>query len=272
VKGRWILALSLLAATSLSSVRADSVAFRKKVLATPGLIGYWPFEDSLIDLTANANDARVQGNAASITFGPGINGGRALKIDNPDTGGNFVDVNSPPGSIFDAPKFSVITSAFLTKTADPASGDWNSVFDRNSLWYLSFEPVDDLGGQPGSRFAVRIYAPDNPAGGGTRQIKDDAFFTRKNVWHRYAFTYDGAQVVMYMDGKEVLREDYDGGVGATADTPAESPHNNYNLTWGAWQQRGDWFSGSIDDTAYFNRALTGDEIKALDDALMANPQ
>ena len=29
------------------------------------------------------------------------------------------------------------------------------------------------------------------------------------------------------------------------------------------------FSGSIDDTAYFNRALSGDEIKALDDALMA---
>src|SRR5438876_677863 len=109
-------ALSLLAATSLSSVRADSVAFRKKVLATPGLIGYWPFEDSLIDLTANANDARVQGNAAAITFGPGINGGRALKIENPDAGGNFVDVLSPPGSIFDAPKFTVVTSAILTKT------------------------------------------------------------------------------------------------------------------------------------------------------------
>ena len=78
MKGKWILTVSLLAASSLTSVSADSIAFRRKVLSTPGLIGYWPFEDSLIDLSPNANDGHVKGDPAAITFGPGINGGRAL--------------------------------------------------------------------------------------------------------------------------------------------------------------------------------------------------
>jgi hypothetical protein len=271
VRGKWLLAVSLLAATSVSSVSADSVAFQKKVLATDGLIGYWPFEGSLADLSANKNDGVVKGSPAAITFSAGINGGQALHIENPATGGNFVEVPAPIGSVFDVQTFSVVTSARLDKIADPASGDWNDVMERNSLWYLSFEPVDDLDGSLGSRYVVRIYDPADPTNGGTRQIKDDLFFTRKGDWHRYAFTYDGAQIVMYMDGKEVLREDYDGGVGPTADTPKTSPHNNYNLSFGAWQQRGDWFSGDIDDSAYFKRVLTGDEIKALDDALTAKP-
>ncbi len=119
---------------------------------------------------------------------------------------------------------------------------------------------------------VRIYDPTSPTNGGTPQIKDDAYFTRTGAWHAYAFTYDGAKVVMYMDGKMVLEQDYDGGVGPTADTPsdpADIPHNNYNIDFGVWQQHGDWFDGSIDDSAYFKRVLTADEIKALYDAMMA---
>jgi Concanavalin A-like lectin/glucanases superfamily len=259
---------ALLVALSAAGAWADQAAFSAKVKATSGLIGYWPFEGSLADVTSNVNNGKIHGDAAAITFAPGIKGGQALHIENPASGGNFVEVLAPIGSIFDAPKFSVVTFAELEKIADPTSGDWNDVMERNSLWYLSFEPVDDLGGSLGSRFVVRIYDPSDPTNGGTPQIKDDLFFTRTNVWHAYAFTYDGAKVVMYMDGKKVLEDDYDGGVGPTAETPKNSPHNNYNLSFGAWQQRGDWFTGSIDDSAYFNRVLTADEIKGLYDAMM----
>jgi hypothetical protein len=276
VKGRWLLALSLLAATPLTSARADSIAFHDQVLKTDGLVAYWPFEDSLADLGPNKLDGKVKGDAAAVTFGPGINGGRALHITNPitnpATGSNYVEVPAPIGSVFDQPKFSVVTFAQLDKTADPTSGDWNDVMERNSLWYLSFEPVDALAGAPGSRFVVRIYDPADPTNGGTPQIKDDAYFTRTGVWHAYAFTYDGATVVMYMDGKQVLTQDYAGGVGPTADTPTDPsaiPHGNYNIDFGVWQQHGDWFDGSIDDSAYFKRVLTADEIKALYDAMMA---
>jgi hypothetical protein len=272
VKGQWKLAAALLAAASLSRVSADQAAFQKAVLATDGLIGYWAFEGDLKDQSASKIDGVVKGNPTAITFADGINGGKALHIENPNDEGNFVDVPAPIGSVFDQPKFSIVTFARLSRIHDPSSGDWNDVMERNSLWYLSFEPVDDLGGSLGSRFVVRIYDPADPTNGGTPQIKDDAYFTRKDVWHAYAFTYDGATVRMYMDGVKVLENDYDGGVGPTAATPKDSPHNNYDLSFGAWQQRGDWFSGDIDDSAYFKLVLTDDQIKALYDAMMAKAQ
>jgi hypothetical protein len=161
----------------------------------------------------------------------------------------------------------------LCVTHDPASGNWNDVMERNSLWYLSFEPVDDLGGSPGSRFVVRIYDPAAPTKNGTDQIKDDIHFTRKGDWHGYAFTYDPTvateNLVTYMDGQKAVTADYQGGVGPTADTPATSPHGNYNLSFGVWQQHGDWFTGDIDDSAYFNRVLTADEVAGLYNAMMA---
>ena len=35
---------------------------------------------------------------------------------------------------------------------------------------------------------------------------------------------------------------------------------------------GDWFSGDIDDSAYFNRVLTADEVAGLYNAMMAKAQ
>jgi hypothetical protein len=273
VKGQWILAAGLLAVTSLSGVSADQAAFQKAVMATDGLVGYWNWEGSLADLSGNKNDGVAKGDAAAITYSDGINGGKALHIENPNDEGNFVDVPAPIGSVFDQQKFSIVTFARLDLIHDPSSGDWNDVMERNSLWYLSFEPVDDLAGSLGSRFVVRLYSADDPTGEGTDQIKDDAFFTRKGAWHAYAFTYDPTldhdNLVMYMDGVKAITADYQGAVGPTADTPADSPHDNYDLSFGAWQQRGDWFTGDIDDSAYFKRVLTADEVKGLTDAMMA---
>src|SRR5260370_30722836 len=182
-----------------------------------GHASYRRIDDSVSDQGQIKMDGKVKGDAAAITFGPGINGGRALHITNPvtnpATGSNYVEVPAPIGSVFDQPKFSVVTFAQLDKTADPSSGDWNDVMERNSLWYLSFEPVDDLAGSPGSRFVVRIYDPADPTNGGPRQINADACFTRTGLWHAYAFTYYGAQVVMYLDAKMVITAGYDAGVG-----------------------------------------------------------
>jgi hypothetical protein len=274
VKGRWILALSLLAATSLSSVRADSIAFQKKVKETSGLIGYWPFENSFSDLTANANDARPAGkNPTAITFCPGVNGGQGIQIDNPEDQGNFVEVPTPIGSIFDSKNYTILTWARVAKPREPTDDDqWNSLVDRNSLWYMSLNSTT-RDNEVVSQFVVRIYDASSPAGGGTPQIRDNDAgpFAKKNEWHQYAMTYEGTKVIAYLDGKQVLEYEYDGEVGPTADTPKEAPKGNYNLTWGAWEQRGDWFTGCFDDTAYFNRAVSADEIKGLYDAMMAKP-
>jgi len=279
------MALSLLAATSLASVRADSIAYQKAILADKDVVGFWTFEDNFADQTANKNDAKPGGkNPAAVTFVDGVNGGRAVHIDNPGgnggSDGSFVEVNTPIGSIFDQAKFTILVWARNDNPA-PATDDdqWNSLVDRNSLWYIELWSGDQ-DNTLGQNLVVRIYDPGNPTGGGTGQIGrhdvpiDDRtpFWAKKGEWHQYAMTYDGAKVTSYTDGKKMLQVDYDGGVGATADTPTDPPHNNYNLTWGAWQQRGDWYTGAFDDTAYFKRVLTADEIKAFYSAMLAKAQ
>jgi hypothetical protein len=273
VKGSLLVALSLLAATSLSSVSADSIAFRKKVLATKDLLGYWPYESSLIDLSPSANDAKVVGDAAKVTFGPGANGGQALQLDNTASTatGNFVTVPAPIGSIFDVPKFTALVWAKVRTPRPPVDSDqWNAPFCRTSLWYISLNSADRTGTTL-SQFVVSIYNPANPNGDGTGQVRDDDAgpFLKKDEWHQYALSYDGAKVLGYLDGSQVLTQDYDGGVGPTPDTPTTPPKGNYDLNWGAWDQRGDWFDGSLDDSAYFARALSADEIKGLYDAMLA---
>ncbi len=282
MKGSWILAVSLLAATSLSSASADSAAYQKAILADKDVVGFWTFEDNLADQTANKNDAKPGGkNAAAITFVDGVNGGRAGHIDNPggngaDTG-SFVEVNTPIGSIFDQAKFTVLVWARNDNPATPTDNDqWNSLVDRNSLWYIELWSGDQ-DNTLGQNLVVRIYDPGN--GTGTGQIGrydvsiDDRtpFWVKKGEWHLYAMTYDGAKVTSYTDAKKMLEVDYDGGVGPTADTDKTSSPN-FNLTWGAWKQKGDWYTGAFDDTAYFKRALTGDEIKAFYGAMLAKAQ
>jgi hypothetical protein len=284
VRGRWILGLSLLVASSFSSARADSAAYQKAILADKDLIGFWAFENNLADQTSNKNDAKPGGkNPAAVTFVDGVNGGRAVHIDNPDGNGadtgTFVEVNTPAGSIFDQAKFTILYWARNDSPAEATSDDqWNSLVDRNSLWYTELWSGDE-GNTLGQNLVVRIYDPTNPTGGGTGQIGrydvsiDDRtpYWAKKGEWHQYAMTYDGAKVMSYTDGKKMLEVDYDGGVGPTADTPKDPPHNNYNLTWGAWQQRGDWYTGGFDDTAYFKRVLSKDEITAFHDAMVAKP-
>jgi hypothetical protein len=286
VKGTWLLAAALLAAASLSRVSADSAAYQKAILADKDLVGFWTFEDNFADQTANKNDAKPGGAVPTdITFVDGVNGGRAVHINNPlgndaDTGtGSYVEVNSPVGSVFDQQKFTVL---YWARNDNPAvaSGDneWNSLFDRNSLWYTELWSGDQ-DNTLGQNLVVRLYNNDGNADTGqigrydTPIADRTPFWVKKGEWHQYAMTYDGAKLTTYTDAKQMLSVDYDGGVLPNADTdPNNPPHGNYNLTWGAWQQHGDWYTGAFDDTAYFKRALTADEIKAFYDAMQAKAQ
>jgi len=79
---------------------------------------------------------------------------------------------------------------------------------------------------------------------------------------------DGKVAITYLDGKEINRRDYDGGVGPTAETPTDPPQGNYDINWGAWEKRDDWTTGCVDDSAIFSRALSAAEVKALYDEML----
>lgn len=274
--------LPLLAAVSCSNAQADSAAYQKKVLATAGLIGYWPFEDSFADATANKNDARAAGkNPAQVTFCPGVNGGRGVQIDNTKDEGNFVEVNTPIGSIFDTPTITLVTWAKNTKirpavndAGDADTDQWNCLVDRNSLWYISLNSIADVK-PPASQLVVRLYDPGDGSGASPQVGRDTAaqpekFYIKENDWHQYAMTFDGKALISYLDGKQMIKHDYEGKLGPVAELD-KTASPNWNLTWGLWKQKGDHFTGCFDDTAYFKRALTADEIKALYDSMLAKP-
>jgi len=264
----------------MTGVSADSIAHQKKIAELKDVIGIWTFEDSFADSAPGKNDARPGGNKATVTFSAGVNGGRAVHIDNRNDEHNFVDVNTPIGSIFDQAKFSVVGWAKNEKVREVGGGDnWNSLVDRNSIWYASSHSIE-VDGKLVSELVVRIYNAGQ--GGSTDQIgrldgdtapaKPGRLF-HDNEWHQFGITYDGEKLISYMDGEVYAEFDYDGGVGPTEDFVSTSPDDNpnVNLTWGLWKQRGDDFTGSFDDTIYASRALTADEVKSLYDAMLAKP-
>src|SRR5206468_3482161 len=154
-------------------------------------------------------------NVAQVTFGPGVNGGSAVQIDNTKDEGNFVEVNTPIGSIFDVPNLTIIYWAkptLLRKPVDPGSGDssddqWNSLVDRNTLWYTELNTVPDTNPLQ-ARLVVRLYDPGDGSGSTPqlgREVEAPAdSYVKANEWHQFAMTYDGKQVISYIDAKVVL--------------------------------------------------------------------
>jgi hypothetical protein len=256
----------LLITLSITPARADQAAFTTAIKATSGLIGYWPFEGDHKNQAGSGYNARTEGASSLITPCEGVKGGKGVRIDNSAAGGQYLEVETPIGSSFDTRNSTVVVWARVT--APPQKGIWQMLVERNGLWYLALEGMGDREGRPGYDFVTRIYDSANPGMNGTEQVRDEKVYLRPGEWHMYAFTYDGAVMISYLDGKEVFRKPFKDGIGPTNETPRDAPYGNYNLTWGAWQQRDDWFTGSFDDTALFNRALSAAEIRGLYDTMM----
>jgi hypothetical protein len=261
---------ALLVAVSVSGARADQAAFSAKVKASSGLLGYWPFEGNYKDESGKGNDAAASGDLAKITFCPGVKGGQAVQFDNKTRAvpGQFLSVKAPIGSIFDTPNMSVLVWANIDST--PADDIWDNLIDRSTLWYLETRWHDPGDGNLKIEYVGRIYDPANPGSAGTDRIYagDVDIYVKPQEWHMYGMTYDGKVAITYLDGKEINRREYDGGVGPTAETPTDPPQGNYDINWGAWEKRDDWTTGCVDDSAIFSRALSAEEVKALYDAMM----
>jgi hypothetical protein len=242
-------------------------AFTELVLQTAGLVAYWPFDGDLRDLGPHRRDAVPRTTVVdAIGTCPGLGGGQGVFLENRGDERSFLEVVTPVGSVFDTPSFTIVVWAKLEILRDPVDTDvWNSLVDRNSLWYTSVNSVDLGGGSHVGYYVVRLYDATTPAGGGTGQIgvaPAEPVAILPDAWHMYALAFDGAEVRSYLDGQLLHAVAYAGPVGPTTDTPAP-PWGNFHLTWGAWQQRGDWFTGCFDDTAYFDRALTASELAML---------
>ena len=95
---------------------------------------------------------------------------------------------------------------------------------------------------------------------------------KDDVWAQYGWSYDGAKIRVYLNDAKALESAYAGGLGPTKDTPKVPPADkgkNYDLFIATWQQRDDWFKGTVDAFAYITDVLTDADFKALFDAMNA---
>jgi hypothetical protein len=74
-----------------------------------------------------------------------------------------------------------------------------------------------------------------------------------NTWYHGAFTLDGKDVRIYLDGEEV----------GEVTLPTDTPDSTAGVTIGGTPYRGDFFQGIIDEIAVFNTVLSEDDIEAI---------
>lgn len=263
-----ISATTLLAALLAATAWADQAAFSAKAKSLSGLQGYWSFEGNLEDQTGQGNHAKAFGDTSLIKFCPGVKGGQGVQFDNTTKEGQFLAVKAPIGGLFDTPTQSVFVWAKVTSEAE--TDHWDNVLDRSTLWYMDTQWRDKGDGSLGLDYVVRIYDPAAPESGGTGQVRSSGVkqFVNGNEWHMYGFTYDGKVVISYVDGKEVTRKEYAGGIGPTAETPKDPPKGQYDINRGAFTQKDTFMNGCVDDTVIYGRVLNPDEVKSLFDAMM----
>ncbi|MEU6073654.1 glycerophosphodiester phosphodiesterase family protein [Micromonospora sp. NPDC047074] len=213
------------------------------------LIAHWTFDDT--------GKGWRKGITSGDTPNPRQDGrltGYGLKAD-PSTGGKlggavefdgwreYVDVPAivvPAGS-------GALTASTWFKPAAPGSTR-QTIFETSGQWSISLELTAGTG-------RLKFSIQD-----GTEIIAESGTTPTANEWHHAALTYDAAagQARLYFDGAEVTSFPYDAKEPVTSTTGLAS---NTGLHFGTHRDANDrWFSGAIDDTAIWNRVLTGGEI------------
>ena len=119
---------------------------------------------------------------------------------------------------------------FVTKGHEDS---WTFLFDVNPGNKLRF-----IVNRPGGKFDF------------TDPVKLDPFF---NKFHHYAATWDGKDVIFYIDGKETSKHDGGKGPGIKTDLPVLLGNSPSGRT----------FQGVLDEVGVFDRALSQKEIEGL---------
>lgn len=250
------------------------LATSRKADATPpsypqaGLVSYWSFDE----VSGLALDP-ISGNNGILGAGamriPGLVGPGAIAFNNQPS--SYVDVGPGVNN-----SFSVTTGVTIAAVIKPQwSGnyfDYDEIFrkeDFPGLILLSFQndgggfSLPNIAGGPNLSFGIRVggvYSElDMPLDGlnGRPTLAD----LKDGQSHRIVATYDSSSGVkaIYIDG--TLRYSVNLGAGnlISSGGPAHAVIGNHTYLF-------EPFSGTIDEVAFYNRALTATEIAGLEDA------
>jgi hypothetical protein len=223
---------------------------------TNGLIGYWPFNGNANDESVNNLNANVLGGTTLTTdrFG-NVNASYDFDYSSVSFGGQTDEVYIPYNSILNSTNISVSVwvyprSYFWTGDAGNPNSTILNRFQytysnpSGGAWGISFNQTSVSGGISG------------PTGGAGAVAISNTPLTL-NTWHHIVMTYDGANVILYIDGSLS---------GIQSHTAAMNIAGNSGISIGESNQaNGFWqhTDGKIDDIGIWNRALTQQEITTL---------
>ncbi len=226
---------------------ATSYAQVPSYVPTNGLVAYYPFNGNANDASGNGNNGTVNGATLTTDRFGNINSTYLFKnkTDFIDlTGKNIAGVGNSQRSIFIWVKTNDSTQYMrLISTGTSAAGQaFNIILMYNGV------PV------------VMGYHPSD-------YLPNTGLHIADNQWHQVGVTYDGAFIKIYVDG--VLQNSSNqflttGLVPGGIISYNTSGNNNY---FGAPNDPGlsniNRFTGSLDDIAIYNRALSATEIQNL---------
>jgi len=210
-----------------------------------GLVGAWTFDDDaggkVKDVSGNGHDGELVGNAKMDKAGKI---GSAVATDGTEA---YVMVPDDNALEFDG-DFTIACwiwnevpaadhSSFVTKGYHrPSGGAGGDSKPWYLVYYLKTGTVD---------FYLRDIGGANSHAVGKTPVND-------GEWHHVVSMKDGAEVKVFIDGKED---------GAAPAVNAKYGENDQPLVFMVHFDR--WFAGKIDEVAIFNKALNENEIKLI---------
>ncbi len=198
----------------------------------PSLVGLWRLNDgtgdTATDDSPNGNHGTLQGDPEWVVGA--LDGALAF-----DGNGDYVDFGNNP--VFDITE--QVTLAIWVNANDMGNGEHNAWLGKGDTTYA-------IKHQNNNRIEFFIYSGDW-----------QSVFYEGNVenlngeWHHMAGTFDGTELMLYVDGEPGPPTAFSGPIGTA----------NYNVTLADnSQERGRYFDGMLDDARIYNRALTQEEI------------
>ena len=218
----------------LSEAEVRYLAGERPVPVNPGsdgLVAYYELENDANDSSGNGLDGTIVGDPMFVEGAIGM----GLQLDGVD---DYVDLGNDP--LFDLTE--QVTLSLWVNTQDIGNTQNNPWLGKGDTSYMI------KGHREGNQIEFFIYD------GTWITAHADVGPEFNGEWHHAAGTYDGQQLIIYVDGEVAVTSDHVGGI-----TP-----NTYNVAIGTNTQAGDRFSESIiDEAIIYNRALSAGEISYL---------
>jgi hypothetical protein len=209
-------------------------------LPTDGLIAYYPFIGNANDGSSNGNDGIVYG--ATLTTD---------RFGNPDSAYNFDGVDD---------YIEVAASSNLDITDEITIAAWVRIEQPGGYGFPQHYVVDSRDGSGGG-YGLNIDTDRLQMGVGDHWADLPLTF-EAGSWHHLTGTYDGSEIIVYIDGFETTSVSYGGWEIKSSSEP---------LYIGQRYTFNERFDGIIDDVCIYDRALSETEIQQLATAPIPEP-